>query len=111
LNKSFSEPTKDILTNLRSYRVRECYPGVNFDILEKTAQWQPDHNKKHLIIFGSRDVPEILKSCVDLQERGVPVIKIDNALHSDIFLNDQTFNTVVDQLRNWFYQILPELVD
>ncbi len=102
LNKSYSEQTKDIISDLRSYRVRESYPGINFDILEKTALWQPDDNKNYLIVFGTRDVPEILKSCVKLQDQGLPVLKIDKALHNDIFLNEHTFKVVVDQLSKWF---------
>jgi len=64
--------------------------------------WQPDDNKNYLIVFGTRDVPEILKLCVKLQDQGLPVLKIDKALHNDIFLNEHTFRVVVDQLSKWF---------
>ena len=41
-------------------------------------------------------------SCKELKEKGSPVIKIDQALHNDIFLLEETFGQVTRQLSEWF---------
>jgi hypothetical protein len=82
--------------------VREAFPGVNFEILKNLPVWQPIDNERALILFGSRDVPEIASACKELKERGSHVIEIDQALHNDIFLLEQTFGQVTRQLGEWF---------
>jgi alpha-beta hydrolase superfamily lysophospholipase len=102
LKTAYSPGTERIITDLRSYRVRESFPGVNFEILKKLPVWQSVGHERALILFGSRDVPEIVSSCKELKEKGNPAIKIDQALHNDIFLLEETFGQVTKQLREWF---------
>ncbi|EKQ57703.1 MULTISPECIES: alpha/beta fold hydrolase [unclassified Clostridium] len=102
LNKTFSNQTKEILKSLRSYRVTEINPNINWDILNKLAEWKYDSNKHVQIIFGSRDVPDIISTCNKLKEKGVPIVQIDKALHNDIFLLNETFDNIVNQLKEWF---------
>ena len=64
-------------------------------------RWQPD-GKPALIIFGDRDIPEIAQTCKELRQQGVRGIEIDQALHNDIFLNEETINRATEQLRAWF---------
>ena len=105
--------TRRLLTGVRGYRVNEAEPGVSpdaeegtrgsriFEILAGLPRWQPD-GRSALIIFGSRDVPEIMQTCRELQQRGVQSVEIDQALHSDIFLNEETIDRATEQLRAWF---------
>ncbi|MGD0621488.1 MAG: hypothetical protein ABSA82_03345 [Thermacetogeniaceae bacterium] len=43
-----------------------------------------------------------MQTCRELQQRGVHSIEIDQALHSDIFLNEETIGRATEQLRAWF---------
>ncbi len=82
--------------------MRESFSGVNFEILRKLPIWQPIDNERALILFGSRDVPEIASSCKELKIKGSHVIEINRALHNDIFLLEETFGHVMRQLGEWF---------
>ncbi len=48
---------------MRSYRVREMYPGQNFDLLNKLPVYRHEAGRKAMIIYGSRDVPEVMSAC------------------------------------------------
>jgi alpha-beta hydrolase superfamily lysophospholipase len=102
LRTAYSPETERIITDFRSYRVRESFPGVNFEILKKLPVWQPTDNERALILFGSRDVPEIASSCKELKAKGSHVVEIDRALHNDIFLLEETFGQVMRQVGEWF---------
>ena len=102
LKTTYSPATQRIISDFRSYRVRESFQGVNFEILEKLPVWQGANNKQALVLFGSRDVPEIVSSCKELRAAGQRVIEIDGALHNDIFLLEQTFGQILKQLQEWF---------
>ena len=82
--------------------MRESFSGVNFEVLKKLPAWQPVDDERALILFGSRDVPEIASACKELKAKGSHVIEIDRALHNDIFLLEETFAQVTRQLTNWF---------
>ncbi len=106
LDTDFSVQTRRLLTGIRGYRVNEAEPRPQagtciFEILAGLPRWQPD-GRLAMIIFGSRDVPEIMQTCRELQQRGVQSIEIDQALHSDIFLNGETIDRASEQLRAWF---------
>jgi len=102
LKTTYSPETQGIITMMRSYRVRESFAGVNFEVLKKLPVPRSIHKERGLILFGSRDVPEIVAACKELQAQGNPVIEIDRALHGDIFLLEETFGRVVKQLAVWF---------
>lgn len=102
LNKTFSNQTQETLKVLRSYRVKEINPNVNWDILNKLPEWEYDGSRNVRIFFGSRDVPDIISTCSKLKEKGVPIIQIDKALHNDIFLLEETFDNIINQLKEWF---------
>ncbi len=102
LQTTYSAETQRIINDARSYRVRESFPGVNFEILKKLPVWQVTNNKQALVLFGSRDVPEIVSACKELGAKGKHVIEIDRAFHNDIFLLEETFRQVVKKLSEWF---------
>ncbi|WP_067625367.1 alpha/beta hydrolase [Alicyclobacillus acidiphilus] len=102
LNQVYGEQTQNVLSNLRSYRVREEYPMAVFDVLRELPSYQYDENRPTSIIFGSRDVPEIVKSCTELKALGVPVKQIEEALHSDTYLLQATFDEVGKSIDEWF---------
>jgi len=102
LKTMYSAETKRLINDLRSYRVQESFSGVNFEVMKKLPVPQSIDNTRTLILFGSRDVPEIVSSCKELKARGNHVIEIDQALHNDIFLLEETFAQVVRKLGEWF---------
>jgi alpha-beta hydrolase superfamily lysophospholipase len=81
-----------------SHKVREPSKAFCFDVLEKLPVWKPDGKRQTLIIYGSRDMPEIWRGCQKLGELGVPTIEIQNGLHSDIFLLEPTIRAVKNEL-------------
>ena len=96
---TFGPPTRMILKELRSYRVRE-----DLDILEvfkRLPVYEPSNNGSVFLIYGERDVPEIKETCIALEARGEKVERIDKALHADIFLLESTFKKICLQLDEW----------
>ncbi len=102
LKTEYSAETQRIISDLRGYRVRESFSGVNFEILKKLPVPQSINNERALILFGSRDVPEIVSSCKELKAKGNVGVEIGRALHNDIFLLEETFTQVVNKLGEWF---------
>ncbi|MGB9979292.1 alpha/beta hydrolase family protein [Methanobacterium sp.] len=100
LNRTFSSQTRESLEERRDYRVRKSEFTV-FNILNDIPLFQPDEDNS-LIIYGSRDVPEIMSECDRLRSQNIPVILVDNALHSDIFLFGSTFKTITQKLQEWY---------
>ena len=102
LKTIYSAETQRIIKELRSYRVRELFSGVNFEIMKKLPVPESMDNRRTLILYGSRDVPEIASSCKELKTKGFHVIEIDHALHNDIFLLEETFSRVAKKLGEWW---------
>ncbi|MEN6357776.1 MAG: alpha/beta hydrolase [Armatimonadota bacterium] len=97
---SFRDQTYKVLKATRSYRVMNGSMSMLRCVLKDIPAWQPDNDKKSLVLFGSRDLPEISAFCRSLDS---PKIEIENALHSDIFTMESTFCAVAEQLNDWFY--------
>ncbi len=93
LSRTYSDQTRSTIVNLRKYRVKEEGIDNNFKILAElpAANLSPG---KSLVLYGSRDVPEIKEACVELENRGANVVRIENALHNDIFLLKETFSAI-----------------
>ncbi len=102
LSATYSTETQRKINTMRSYRVHESHSGVIFEVLEKLTIPQPIHNTRTLILFGSRDLPEIIHSCKELKTKGIHVLEIHQALHNDIYLLEETFGQVVKELNKWF---------
>jgi alpha-beta hydrolase superfamily lysophospholipase len=81
-----------------SHKVREPSKAFCFDVLEKLPVWKPDGKRRTLIIYGSRDMPEIARGCQKLKETGVPAVEIMQGLHSDIFLLEPTLRAIKSEL-------------
>ena len=100
LDKTFSPQTRKLLEELRDYRVRKSDSSV-FKILNDLPSFQFDKDKS-LIIYGSRDVPEIMSKCNELKSEGIQVVQMEKALHNDIFLLGSTFKTAIQKLQEWY---------
>ena len=102
LNRVFSRQTQTAIATMRGHRVHTERPDLLFDILGTMPEWEPVSGKKSAIIFGSRDVPDIIAACGVLKEKGVDVRCIDHAVHGDIFQQEETFRIVTGRLKEWF---------
>lgn len=102
LDSSYGERTEGLLKKLRGYRVRTDTPGKVFDLLAKLPDWEDRDGARSMIIYGSRDVPEIVASCDLLRARKANVIRIEDALHSDTYLLEKTFEGIARQVSRWF---------
>jgi esterase/lipase len=92
LSQSFSEQTQTITKNLRQHRVIQDNPNINFEILKKLPP--VDLRNNDLIIYGSRDVADIIQECVNLSKGNNNVVKIENAMHGETFILEKTFSII-----------------
>jgi esterase/lipase len=102
LSSTFSEETLKILRNVRDYRVRDPFSGDLIEVFKRLPLVNFNDNMEKAIIYGSRDIPEIINSCKNLKTKNSSAIEIDNALHSDIFTLESTFQSVISKLKEYF---------
>jgi hypothetical protein len=101
LDQEYSEKTQESLRKLRHNKVRADVNNWVFEILKKIPTWKDD-GRGYMIIYGSKDVPEIVRSCEDLKDQGGNVLEIEGALHGDTYLMGITYLSVAKQLDEWF---------
>jgi hypothetical protein len=101
LDQTYSERTQEALRKLRHNKVRSDDNNWVFEIIKNIPQWAPK-DRRYMIIYGSRDVPEIVSSCRELKEGGGNALEIEGALHGDTYLMSITYLNVARQLREWF---------
>lgn len=94
--KTYTQQTRDSMKK-RAFRVRQGSPDAVYEICEALPVWEPD-GRPTGIIYGSRDIPEIVQACEEQKAKGVPVVCIENALHSDTYLLEATFEEIGRQL-------------
>lgn len=98
--RTLCDTTIESLKIFRNHRVRQT--SSTAEIFDLIPMWQFNQNKPTTIFVGSRDSQEIMFACDELPSEDVCVIKIEGALHSDIFLLEETFDKVIKQLTKWF---------
>ena len=101
LINDFKSYTKFFVKNNRSYRVRERDDEFLWSLFKELPQFDANNGSNALIIFGTRDIPEIVNSCRKAQNDKTKVIEIDEALHGDIYLNEKVFEIIINQLKQW----------
>jgi dienelactone hydrolase len=103
LDGYYGARTEELLKKLRGYRVRTDEPGRVFGILASISEWEDKDPSRSMIIYGSRDVPEIVTSCDLLRTRRSDVLRIEGALHSDTYLLEMTFESIGRKIGEWFF--------
>jgi hypothetical protein len=101
LVNDFSNETKGFIKNIRSYRVRERDVEFLWYLHRQLPVFDMTESDDALIIFGTRDVPEIANSCKRIKENANIVFEIDKAFHNDIYLNEKVFEIIINQLKQW----------
>ena len=104
LNTTFSENTMNLLMNARDYRVKQKSEGIIKEVVKKISAFDFKDDDKRSIIYGSRDIPEIISVCKNYKAiaKNSSIIEIYNALHSDICTLEDTYQNVANQLRKYF---------
>lgn len=102
LDEAHGARTKELLNKLRGYRVRTDSPSKIFDLLSILPKWVNRDESRSMIIYGSRDVPEIVAACDRLRSSKSNVLRIEGAMHSDTYLLNATFVGIAKQLNKWF---------
>lgn len=106
LGSIYSSETQNALKWRRDYRVKADSSDLIFDVFAGLPVWHPEDDRKlidhKLIVYGSRDMPDIMASCKELESKGLSVIQIDGALHNDIYNLEATFEVVTGKIGEWF---------
>jgi hypothetical protein len=102
LDPDYCARTRELLHKVRSYRVKQERPSAVFDYLKSLPATGSDRSGRTLIIYGSRDVAEIVDSCNDLRAKGGNVLRIEEARHGDTHQLESTFSAISHQLATWF---------
>ena len=102
LGASFAEETREGLREFRSYRVRDGKKAGFLDVLEELPLWREKGEANELIIYAEREIEEIKAQCELLQKSDIRMIPA--ALHRDIFLHEEVYSKVGEQLKRWFGQ-------
>ena len=101
LPKTFTPQTQGLIKQIRDHRVQKSsYPRL-FDILEDIPSLEFDADKS-LIIHGSQDIPEIVSCCKRFKSQGFHVTEINNALHHDSFLLEETYHIIDEKMKEWY---------
>jgi pimeloyl-ACP methyl ester carboxylesterase len=101
LDPSYCARTRELLQKLRSYRVRPDDPDTVFDLLRALPAHSGDDGRT-MVIYGSRDVPEIVRSGDALRAQGRNAVRIEGAIHGDTYSLESTFAALKKQLGEWF---------
>jgi acetyl esterase/lipase len=102
LDPHYCDRTQELLQKVRSYRVKQESTNAVFEYLRTLPASRDDGSGRSLVIYGSRDVPEIVDSCNELKATGANVLRIDEARHGDTYQLESTFAAVSEQLARWF---------
>jgi len=102
LDPRYCTRTQALLQKLRSYRVRPADAGTVFDLLQHLPPVQEGGRERTLVIYGSRDVPEIVEAGDALRSCGRNAVRLEQAIHGDTYLLEETFTAISAQLSAWF---------
>ncbi|MBP7211703.1 alpha/beta fold hydrolase [bacterium] len=97
----FDEETRSRLKNNFEKRVKA---NTNEDFLEifyKLQNWREENETaKTYILYAQDDIPSIKENCISLKK--TEVCQIKEANHSDIYFYDETVDSIVSKLEQWF---------
>jgi alpha-beta hydrolase superfamily lysophospholipase len=89
----FSDEMKHLIHFMRDYRVSEDSCNI-FDVIEKLPNIESSIEQHDFVVYGTRDVPEIVDRCKNIQSANGNVVAIDEAQHGDIFLYEKTYQAI-----------------
>lgn len=102
LDPSYCVRTQELLRKLRAYRVRPDDGAAVFDILRRLPPVHEAERDRTMVIYGSRDVPEIVEAGDALRACGRNAVRLEGAIHGDTYLLESAFDALAGQLELWF---------
>lgn len=99
--ENFNEQTQNAMREMRDYRVRKPNNLTVFDVLKEIPNVKPDEIEESLIIYGSKDIPEIVSECEEYESQRLPVCQIKEVLHRDSFLYEKSYEILAENLQEW----------
>jgi len=97
LSQFFSDQTVNLTNGMRKHRVIEKEENANFRLLRSLPLVDETMGANDLILYGERDIPDIVQGCQALADKGKNVVRLAKAFHGDTFLLEATFS----QLETW----------
>jgi esterase/lipase len=94
----FSEQTIAFIKSMRQHRVREVNSNINFEFLSKIPKVNDSLTSKDLIIYGKKDVPDIILEIKELSKSFKNIHEIDSAYHGDTFIMEEAVATIKNHL-------------
>ncbi|MEN6348330.1 MAG: alpha/beta fold hydrolase [Syntrophomonas sp.] len=104
LATNMSKSTRILLRNYRSYRVNEESFEDFIQLFDALPAWEPSTYRPELIIYGNRDLPQVISDCHDAEAQGATV-EIVQAMHNDIYLHEEILKIVSDHLTQWLCRL------
>ena len=101
LSRNFSSATQEKVRVSRSYRVHEVDKEAIFRALRQLPEMGQRAPEKMLLVYGTRDVHEIIALAKGLGQRGIPLLEVPEATHADIFVVEQVIGQVCRQITGW----------
>lgn len=102
LEPSYCTRTQELLQKLRSYRVRPDDHRTVFEILRRLPPVQESSGERTMVIYGSRDVPEIVEAGDGMRACGRNAVRLEQAIHGDTYLLESSFAAIATRLASWF---------
>ena len=73
-------------------------PDTIFKLLAGMPKWNGMGDQRAMIIYGSKDIREIVASCDQLQGSSENIVMIEGARHNETHLLQKTYEAVSERL-------------
>ncbi|HUI64783.1 MAG TPA: alpha/beta hydrolase [Bacteroidota bacterium] len=108
LKSSFSDQTVSTIKALRGFRVKQLSEDVNFEILKNLPLAEDNLRDSDLVLYGLRDIPDIISACIELKGCFPNTVEIPGASHNDIVTFYETFERVREFIRARVDKVAPK---
>ena len=102
LEATYGPRTQEMLEKLRGQRVRVESPDTIFKLLAGLPRWNGRDDPRTMIIYGSKDIREIVASCDQLRCSMKNVVMVEGARHNETHLLQRTYEAISERLDGEF---------
>ena len=98
LAKDYSEQTNKFIKSMRQHKVNEVHNNINFEFLYNLPLVNEHLSENDLIIYGEKDVPEIIQEISILSKGFKNIHKINFAFHGDTFIMEEAITVIKNHI-------------
>jgi len=100
LNPEFNDATAAWLNLTRVHRVRPSDVALPYEILTSLPPptWENGRLTKARVLYGSRDLPEVIQACSSISDPDVIVKEIPGATHADMVSMGASIDAILSML-------------